>query len=165
MERGQPGLMRWIFLWIIPLVQDQWLNLLTSSPTRYHWATDAPRFVANTYDDQCRVHGRMVNVLDLRSRGLIPTALVMCKSLGQALNPHCLCQPNSNGYQVERKLILCEWLQLQKLLCTLPRKMRLWKSELQYLGVINVKSAEPTLGYVDNKHAPLPISINRWKQL
>ena len=33
--------------------------------------------------------------------GSIPTALVTCKSLGQAFNPHQLCQPSSNGYQVE----------------------------------------------------------------
>ena len=39
---GQPGLMRWILLWIMPLVQDQSLNLLTSSPVHYHCATDPP---------------------------------------------------------------------------------------------------------------------------
>ena len=39
--RGQPGLMRWI-LWNMPLVQDRSLDLLTSSPVRYHCATDAP---------------------------------------------------------------------------------------------------------------------------
>ena len=32
--RGQPGGMRWLFLWsMIPLVQDRLLDLLTSSPT------------------------------------------------------------------------------------------------------------------------------------
>ena len=40
--RGQPGLIRWILLWIMPLVQDRSLNLLTCSPARYHCATDAP---------------------------------------------------------------------------------------------------------------------------
>ena len=34
---------------------------------------------------------------------------------GQALNPHILCPPSSNGYQVERTLVLCEWLQLHKI--------------------------------------------------
>ena len=29
-------------LWIMPLVQDRLLNLLTSSPVHYHCATDAP---------------------------------------------------------------------------------------------------------------------------
>ena len=48
--------------------------------------------------------------------GSIPVALVMCKSLGQALNPHHPCTPSCNGYQVERKLTQCEWQQLQKIL-------------------------------------------------
>ena len=39
---GQPGLTKWILLWIMPLVQDYSLDLLTCSPVRYHWATDAP---------------------------------------------------------------------------------------------------------------------------
>ena len=30
--------------------------------------------------------------------GSIPASPVMCKSLGQALNPHCLWPPSSNGY-------------------------------------------------------------------
>ena len=38
---GQPGLMRWILLWIMPLVQDWSLNLLTSTPACYHCTTDA----------------------------------------------------------------------------------------------------------------------------
>ena len=38
--RRQPGQMKWILLWIMPLVQDQSLDLLTSSPARYHCATD-----------------------------------------------------------------------------------------------------------------------------
>ena len=40
--QGQCGLMRWIWLWLTPLVQDQSLDLLTCSPTHYQWATDAP---------------------------------------------------------------------------------------------------------------------------
>ena len=40
--RGQPRLMRWILLLYMPLVQDRSLNLLTSSPMCYHYATDAP---------------------------------------------------------------------------------------------------------------------------
>ena len=43
--RGQPGLIRWILLWNMPLVQDRSLDLLTSSPTCYHWATDAPNSI------------------------------------------------------------------------------------------------------------------------
>ena len=81
---------------------------------------------------------------DLVVWGSIPSPSVMCKSLGKALNPHRLCPPNSNGYQVERKLVLCEWLQLQKTRCILNREMRLWKSEFQYLGVNNVKSTVRT---------------------
>ena len=40
--RGQYGLMRWNLLWIMPLVQDQSLNLLTSSPESYHCTMDVP---------------------------------------------------------------------------------------------------------------------------
>ena len=40
--RGQPGLMRRILLRIMPLVQDGSLDLLTSSPARYHCTTDTP---------------------------------------------------------------------------------------------------------------------------
>ena len=35
-------LMRGILWWIMPLVQDWSLDLLTSSPACYHWAMDAP---------------------------------------------------------------------------------------------------------------------------
>ena len=40
--RGYPGIMRWILFWIMPLLQDWSLDLLTSSPAQYHWAKDAP---------------------------------------------------------------------------------------------------------------------------
>ena len=52
---------------------------------------------------------------------------------------------HANGCQVERKSVLCELvecLQLQKMCSILPREIP-GKSEFQYLGVINVKSAEP----------------------
>ena len=39
---GQPGLMGWILLWILPLVQDRSLDLLASSTSRYHCTTDVP---------------------------------------------------------------------------------------------------------------------------
>ena len=42
LDRGQPGLMGWILLWILSLMQDRSLGLLTSSPARYHCTTDAP---------------------------------------------------------------------------------------------------------------------------
>ena len=78
--------------------------------------------------------------LDPRSRSLrFDSSCVMCKSLGQALNSHFLCPSGSNGYQVERKLVLCDWLELQKIT---PKEMILWKSEFQYQLVNNVKSAE-----------------------
>ena len=38
--RGQPGLMRWIFLWCMPLAQDRSFDLFTSNPARYHCTTD-----------------------------------------------------------------------------------------------------------------------------
>ena len=34
-------LMRWILFWIMPVVQDRSLDLLTSSPACYHCTTDA----------------------------------------------------------------------------------------------------------------------------
>ena len=40
--RGQPGLMVLILLWIVPLVQDRSLDLLTSSLARCHSTSDAP---------------------------------------------------------------------------------------------------------------------------
>ena len=59
---------------------------------------------------------RLVKSLDPRSKVWISilAPLVMYKILGQALNPQPLCPPSSDGYQVARKVILCEWLQLQK---------------------------------------------------
>ena len=38
---------------------------------------------------------------DLEVWGSISAAVVMCKNLGEALNPYRLCSPSSNGYQVE----------------------------------------------------------------
>ena len=38
LDHGQPGLMKWILLRIMPLVQDWSLDLLTSSPAPYHGA-------------------------------------------------------------------------------------------------------------------------------
>ena len=38
---------------------------------------------------------------DLGIWGLILAAMVRCKDLGQALNPHRLCLLSSNGYQVD----------------------------------------------------------------
>ena len=40
--RGQPGLMKWFLLWIMALVQDRSVDMLTSSPARYHCTTDTP---------------------------------------------------------------------------------------------------------------------------
>ena len=38
---GQPGILRWILLWIMPPVQDRSLHVLTSSPACYHCNTDS----------------------------------------------------------------------------------------------------------------------------
>ena len=57
--------------------------------------------------------------------GSIPAVLVICESLGQALNPHCLWPLSSNEIQFEWKSVLCGWLQLQKKSCILPIEMRL----------------------------------------
>ena len=40
--RGQPGLMKWIVVWIMPQVQHKSLNLLTCSPVHHHCAAAAP---------------------------------------------------------------------------------------------------------------------------
>ena len=40
--RGQPGAYEMNFVMIHALVQDRSIDLLTSSPARYHCATDAP---------------------------------------------------------------------------------------------------------------------------
>ena len=42
---------------------------------------------------------------DLTFRGSIPEAPVKCKTLGQALNLHCLWSPSSNGYLVHRSKV------------------------------------------------------------
>ena len=75
-----------------------------------------------------------------RGSASIPAALVICNSLRHALNPHCLCPPSSNGHQVEWKLVLCEWLQLQKITLHYPQGDETM-NEFQYL---EAKSAEPT---------------------
>ena len=42
----QPGLMRWILIWIMPQVQDRLLDLLTCNPARYHCTTyNGPSFI------------------------------------------------------------------------------------------------------------------------
>ena len=43
--------------------------------------------------------------------GSIPAELVICKSLGQALNPH----PAVIGTRWNEELVLCEWFQLRKM--------------------------------------------------
>ena len=60
-------------------------------------------------------------IRDLGVWGSSPAAPIMCKSLGHALNTHRFCPPSSNRYQVERKLVLCEWLQLQKIALHSPQ--------------------------------------------
>ena len=45
--RGQPGLMRWILLWIMPPVQDRSLDLLTRSPARYYCTMDSSLYKHN----------------------------------------------------------------------------------------------------------------------
>ena len=40
----QPGLMRWLLLWITPMEEDWSLDVLTSSPACYHNTTDDPLF-------------------------------------------------------------------------------------------------------------------------
>ena len=56
-----------------------------------------------------------INCLEQLCIYIVMRNQVLCKSVGQALNPHSLCPPNSNEYQEERKLVLCEWVQLKKI--------------------------------------------------
>ena len=95
---------------------------------------------------------------DLGVWGSIPAAPVMCKSVGQALNPHC--PPSSNGYQVERKLVLCEWLQLQKIVLHSPQGNETVKEWVPIPGDKWCKVRWTCLRrYLDYKHAPLPLPL------
>ena len=40
--KGQPGVLRWILLWIMSLMQHRALDLLSSSPACHHCTTDVP---------------------------------------------------------------------------------------------------------------------------
>ena len=50
------------FTWIMPLVQDQSLNLFTSSPARYLWATDKELIYAGTICKTLRDERKLNNV-------------------------------------------------------------------------------------------------------
>ena len=55
-------------------------------------------------------------------RGSIPATTVMCQNPGEARNPYRPYPSSSNGYQVELKLVMREWLQEQKIRASiLPR--------------------------------------------
>jgi hypothetical protein len=64
----------------------------------------------NQVIDVCQHMEHVAEWLRQRTRDLgagvrFHLVLVMCRSLWQALNPHCLWPPSSNGYLVKRKLI------------------------------------------------------------
>ena len=96
--------------------------------------------------------------------GLIPTALILCKNLGQVLNPHRLCTPNSIGYQVEWKLVLCDWLQLQKIALYSPQGDEHKIVSSNTWGGLMPCPLNPW-GYLGYKHAPLPFmqTILSWE--
>ena len=72
---------------------------------------------------------------DLGVLGSIPAMPIMCEIHGQALNPHCFCPLSNNGYQVEWKLVLCEWLQLKKIAMHSPQvNDSVWKRWVQMSG-------------------------------
>ena len=88
-----------------------------------------------------RAHGRVVKTLDSRHRRLGCACYI--QKPGQAFNPQRLCPPSSNGYQVKRLFVLFEWLQLQKIALHSTEGDET-VNKFQYLGVINIKSAEQT---------------------
>ena len=72
-----------------------------------------------------------------------PAAPVMCRSLGQAMNPHCLWSPIRNGYLVERIIEIVRMASTaENALHSLQREMRPRKSEFLYQGRYHVKSVE-----------------------
>ena len=64
--RGQPGLMRWILVWIMLLVQGRSLDMLISSPVCYHCTTDALVMLYWYYSLAC-----MKGVIIVQHRGIV----------------------------------------------------------------------------------------------
>ena len=60
---------------------------------------------------------------DLGVWSSIPAALVMCKSPGQSWIHTASVHPAVKGTRWNEKLVLCEWLQLQKIRCIQPGEM------------------------------------------
>lgn len=58
--RGQSGLMWWILLWNMPLVQERLLDLLTSSPTWYGLCYISPLLSSMKSDYKCWFHSVLV---------------------------------------------------------------------------------------------------------
>ena len=71
----------------------------------------------------------------------IPQRWSCVKALGKLWIYGRLWPPSSNGYQVERKLVLCEWLQLQNKVCRtdgdiLAINIHLYLSLCPYTGAL-----------------------------
>ena len=115
---------------------------------------------SSSWTPRYKVHDWVVKVLDPRSRGLgfdshstghVWKELVKLSIHTASGHPAALVM----GTRWNEKLVMCEWLQLQNICCILPRGMRLWKTEFQYLGVIDSKSDQPSEISVKWTHLPL----------
>ena len=71
---------------------------------------------------------------DLGVWGSIPAELVMGKYWIHTNSVH----PEVFRTRWNEKLVLCEWLQLQKMRCILTREVRLWQCDFQHLVVNDV---------------------------
>ena len=58
--------------------------------------------------ETCRQLGRQIERQSEKTYG--DTLDSRSASLWQVLYPHLLCPLSNNGYQMERKMLLCEWL-------------------------------------------------------
>ena len=127
--RAQPGRMRWILSWSMPLAKDRLLDLLASSPARYHWTTDAPKHEFKIHCDD--IYNIAFDLSLFSFISLPPTIQYICSQLLSALQVtvlvslHTSQQPTSVLYlpSVNRCCILS--LERQKGLTTSHINMQL----------------------------------------
>ena len=107
---ARDNVMKWILLWIIPLVQDRSLDLLTSNPACYHCTTDAPSTTVYIYCKINRVHlwprnTRAKQMCGLRSHLNVQAYLVRnCAFFKCYFNSRC-----TSIYDVYQPTTPCYW--------------------------------------------------------
>ena len=112
---------QYVFKLSLPNTMTYTSPLLPSSPHAPHSTIHKPSSIHTILKVNCVALWLRLWTQDPGVWSSIPAALVMCQSFGWAFNPHHLWPLSSNGYQVERKLILCEWLQLQNIVLHFPQ--------------------------------------------